>query len=180
MMPVRSLVQIGSGMADLILIPLEQYQKDGRLVKGLQQGARRFIQKAATESLKLGTKLAVGTQVLLEQADSIFNQNQTASSSRRSRSIYSQPPATVMEGLENAFQSLSSNINTAVRTIIAIPMEVQESNGEGGFRSVIRAIPVAVLRPLIGASEAVRSTLIGMQNSIDPARLVQMSDKYRP
>ena len=32
--PIRSLVNIGSGVADLILLPVEQYKKDGRIIRG--------------------------------------------------------------------------------------------------------------------------------------------------
>ncbi|KAJ2415842.1 autophagy- protein 2, partial [Coemansia sp. RSA 2531] len=36
MTPLRSLVNIGSGFADLVILPLEQYRKDGRLVQGIK------------------------------------------------------------------------------------------------------------------------------------------------
>jgi hypothetical protein len=32
--PIRSVVNIGSGVADLILLPIEQYRKDGRIIRG--------------------------------------------------------------------------------------------------------------------------------------------------
>ena len=31
---VRSLVNLGTGVADLILLPIEQYKKDGRIIRG--------------------------------------------------------------------------------------------------------------------------------------------------
>jgi autophagy-related protein 2 len=39
--PMFSVLQLFQGIKDLILLPLEQYQKDGRLMKGLQKGANR-------------------------------------------------------------------------------------------------------------------------------------------
>lgn len=39
---------------------------------GLQKGAHSFVRATAMEALKLGTRLAVGTQVMLEQADDIL------------------------------------------------------------------------------------------------------------
>ena len=39
-------------------------------------------------------------------------------------------------------------------------------------------MPVAVLKPMIGATEAVSKTLMGMQNTIDPNKRLQMEDKY--
>jgi autophagy-related protein 2 len=32
--PIRTFVNIGGGLLDLVLLPMEQYQKDGRLIKG--------------------------------------------------------------------------------------------------------------------------------------------------
>lgn len=43
----------------------------------------------------------------------------------------------------------------------------------------MRAIPVAVLRPMIGASEAVSKTLFGIRNTIDPNARKEMDDKYK-
>lgn len=67
--PVRSIVNVGAGVADLILLPIEQYQKDGRIVKGVRRGASRFARVTALEALKLGAKLATGTQAMLEKAE---------------------------------------------------------------------------------------------------------------
>ena len=64
--PIRSIVNVGSGVADLILLPIAQYKKDGRIVRGLQKGATAFV-KSAIEAIKMGAKLATGTQVILEQ-----------------------------------------------------------------------------------------------------------------
>jgi autophagy-related protein 2 len=44
---------------------------------------------------------------------------------------------------------------------------------------VVRAVPVAVLKPMIGASEAVSKTLLGMRNSLDPVGKREQGDKYK-
>ncbi|KAJ3015495.1 autophagy- protein 2 [Thoreauomyces humboldtii] len=193
---VRSLVNIGSGLADLVLLPLEQYKKDGRIIRGLQKGAKSFAKAATSETIKIGTKLAVGTQGLLEQADEIFGgegsggggASESGPGSPRSFahhqggadhvSKYAEQPSDVKEGVELAYRSLSRNVATAARTVLAVPMEVYENTGtQGTVRAVMRAVPVAVLRPMIGATEAVSKTLMGLQNSMDPSRRVQMEDK---
>lgn len=48
---------------------------------GLQRGLQSFTKSTAMEAIKLGTKLAVGTQVLLEHADDILSFDAAASSS---------------------------------------------------------------------------------------------------
>lgn len=277
--PIRSLVNLGSGIADLVLLPIEQYKRDGHIIRGLQKGGQAFTRATTLEALKIGAKLAVGTQVLLEHADEIFgsgatsagggghggksavgsrgaaggdsddgldpyNNNSgkrmvatmvtdseaylqesiddedqllqhlhhqqqqrqqlehqhylhsigqgTSSSStsptgaagpltKGSRvSKYANQPADINEGMELAYKSLSKNIGTAAHTIFAVPMEVYERTGaQGSVRAVIRAVPVAVLKPMIGATEAFSKVLIGIRNSIDPAQRLQNEDKYK-
>ncbi|KAJ3180104.1 autophagy- protein 2 [Geranomyces variabilis] len=200
---VRSLVNIGSGLADLVLLPIEQYKKDGRIIRGLQKGATSFAKTAASETIKIGTKLAVGTQGLLEQAEEIFggegagdnehhlfsrpgspgspaSESQHQQQQQHLSSKYSEQPSDLKEGVGLAYRSLSRNIATAARTVLAVPTDAYENNeGQGAVRAVMRAVPVAVLRPMIGATEAVSKTLMGIQNSMDPTRRDQMEDKYK-
>ena len=70
--PVRSVVNVGSGVANLVLLPMEQYRKDGRLARGLQKGATAFARSTTLEALKVGARLATGTQVILEQAEAVL------------------------------------------------------------------------------------------------------------
>ncbi|KAG9320729.1 hypothetical protein KVV02_001777 [Mortierella alpina] len=280
--PIRSLVNLGSGIADLVLLPIEQYKRDGHIIRGLQKGGQAFTRATTLEALKIGTRLAVGTQVLLEHADEIFgsgaaagNSSSTAGGKSKGRirdkgkgvadrgyhgiedegededddvdsysgkrvvatmvsdseaymqesiddedqllqhlyyqqqqqyqphgqsgssgsslsvsggalsktkrvSKYANQPADINEGMELAYKSLSKNIGTAAHTIFAVPMEVYERTGaQGSVRAVIRAVPVAVLKPMIGATEAFSKVLIGIRNSIDPAQRLQMEDKYK-
>lgn len=70
--PVRSVVNVGHGVADLVLLPMAQYKKDGRLSRGLQRGGTRFAKSTAMEAIKLGARLATGTQVILEHAEHVL------------------------------------------------------------------------------------------------------------
>lgn len=66
------MVNVGSGVADLILLPIEQYRKDGRLARGVQRGTNSFVKSTALEMMKLGARLATGTQVILEKAEGVL------------------------------------------------------------------------------------------------------------
>jgi hypothetical protein len=73
-----------------------------------------------------------------------------------------------MIGIKRAIESLVRNAKSAGETVIAIPQEVAESGSAAGAgKTVLKAIPVAIIRPLIGASGAVSNTLMGIQNSLD-------------
>ncbi|KAG6917968.1 hypothetical protein DXG01_017152 [Tephrocybe rancida] len=201
--PIRSVVNVGSGVADLVLLPIAQYKKDGRIVRGVQKGTTAFVKSTAIEAIKLGARLATGTQVILEQAEGVLGGQFTHPITTEAVtsgtaddftyleegenedpadiiSKYAQQPADIKEGVQSAYKSLRRNFNSAAQTILAVPMEVYERSGnEGPVRSVIRAVPIAVLKPMIGASEAVSKTLLGLHNSLDPDVRHENEAKYK-
>lgn len=147
--PIRSIVNVGSGVADLVLLPISQYKKDGRIVRGIQKGTTAFVKSTAIEAIKMGAHLATGTQVILEQAESVlggqFTDSYTAEilqsfddTGRPSNdsdeeddlfSKYAEQPTDVREGFQFAYQSLRRNLNSAAQTILAVPMEIYERSG---------------------------------------------------
>nr|XP_018264125.1 uncharacterized protein I303_04005 [Kwoniella dejecticola CBS 10117]OBR86283.1 hypothetical protein I303_04005 [Kwoniella dejecticola CBS 10117] len=219
--PIRSIVNVGSGVADLILLPIEQYRKDGRLAKGVQRGTNSFVKSTAMEMMKLGARLATGTQIILEKAEGVLGGSGTSEKMIASVSVggvptnhtisnadpegwartggpggggsssedeaendvvsrYANQPEGMRQGVQAAYKSLSKNVNAAAQTILAVPMEVYERSGDDGpLRAVVRAVPIAVLKPMIGTTEAVSKTLLGMRNSLDPAARRELGDKYK-
>jgi autophagy-related protein 2 len=151
--PIRSVVNVGSGVADLVLLPIAQYKKDGRIVRGLQKGAKAFMKSTGMEALKLGARLATGTQVILEQAEDLlgaqFKEAVTAEAlhiepfavprgdadaedpeeEHDLYSRYAEQPLDAKQGIQSAYTSLKRNMNTAAQTILAVPMEVYERSG---------------------------------------------------
>ncbi|TFK29985.1 hypothetical protein FA15DRAFT_663305 [Coprinopsis marcescibilis] len=195
--PIRSVVNVGSGVADLVLLPISQYKKDGRIVRGVQKGATAFVKSTAIEAIKMGARLATGTQVILEQAEGLlggefdrpitaetlslpYDEDDETDEDADLISKYAQQPADLKEGFQSAYKSLQRNLNSAAQTILAVPMEVYERSGnEGPVRSVIRAVPIAVLKPMIGATEAVSKTLLGLHNTLDPNVRLENEAKYK-
>lgn len=70
--PVRSIVNLGGGVKSLVTVPMKEYKKDGRLMRSLQKGTKSFAKTTTYELLKLGVKLASGTQVMLENLEEYF------------------------------------------------------------------------------------------------------------
>jgi hypothetical protein len=73
MPPFRPIINVGSGAADLLMIPVEQYKRDGRIVRGLRRGAYSFLSAAAVETLSAAYKVAVGAQTVLKAADDLVS-----------------------------------------------------------------------------------------------------------
>ncbi|OMJ29148.1 Autophagy-related protein 2 [Smittium culicis] len=55
----------------------------------------------------------------------------------------------------------------------------QRARVNSSVKNVVRAVPVAILNPIIGASEAVSKTLLGIRNSLDKNRNEKLQDKYK-
>jgi hypothetical protein len=51
------------GIFDLFWLPIEQYQKDGRIVRGLQRGAQSFTARTALAALEITSRLIYLLQV---------------------------------------------------------------------------------------------------------------------
>jgi autophagy-related protein 2 len=37
------LIQVGAGVADLVIIPVQQYRKKGHILRGIKDGASAFL-----------------------------------------------------------------------------------------------------------------------------------------
>lgn len=69
---VKPLVKLGGGVKDLFVVPVQEYQKDGRVFRGIQKGASTFGKTTGEEILRLGVKLAAGTQTILENTEQML------------------------------------------------------------------------------------------------------------
>lgn len=143
--PVRSVVNVGSGLANLLLLPIEQYRKDGRIGRGIQRGVTSFATSTTLEALNIGAKLSKGTQVILEQAEVVLggksSKSNAASTVQTEHAVsmeaseadlisrYAEQPVDLREGIESAYRSLGDNLTSAAQTILAVPMEVYERSG---------------------------------------------------
>eukprot|EP00158_Paraphelidium_tribonemae_P009597 Partr_v1_DN28907_c2_g1_i2_m25868 putative Autophagy related len=189
--PIRSIVNMGSGLKEMLLIPAQQVQRDGRILHGLRKGTTQFISKTAVEGVKISTKLVVGAQKILENADAAVTTSAQASAvaassvgrgsslseaHHRSLSKYSDAPKDITEGLYAAYESICRSLEET-RAIIAVPMDPENQSGKLG--QAMRAAPIAVIHPLLGISEALRYTLLGARGSLDPNANIEMTDKYK-
>ncbi|KAF2965691.1 hypothetical protein GQX73_g7885 [Xylaria multiplex] len=190
--PVRSLVNVGSGFKDLIEIPIREYRKDGRIVRSISKGAAAFAKTTGTELVKLGAKLAVGTQYALQGAEGILTKQPDAQEpsewddedmepeETKQISLYADQPTGVVQGLRGAYSSLARDLNLARDAIIAVPGEVMESgNAQGAAKAVLKRAPTIIFRPLIGSSKAIGQTLMGATNSLDPQNRRRVDEKYK-
>ena len=188
--PVRSLVNVGGGVRDLVVIPMREYRKDGRVMRSISKGALSFAKTTTTELAKFGAKLAIGAQTVLQSTEDYLTAQPISSqrldswepadmddNERKAISLYADQPVGVVQGLRGAYRSLERDLLTAKDAIIAMPGEVMDSESAGGAaRAVLRGAPTVILRPALGVSKAVGQTLLGATNSLDKAERRRVED----
>ncbi|GAB7364601.1 hypothetical protein MBLNU230_g5406t1 [Neophaeotheca triangularis] len=191
--PVRGIVNLGSGMRDVVAIPVREYRRDGRIVRNIQKGAFQFAKTTTSELARLGAKVAMGTQNMLSNAETFLGPSPSnspygrAGSSEeaesrgehehRAISAYADQPVNIFSGLRSARQRLEHDLLTAKDAFIAVQGEVLESRDPtSAAAAVVKHGPTVILRPVIGASRAVGTTLMGLGNQVDRGNVSKMED----
>ncbi|KPM39051.1 Autophagy-related protein 2 [Neonectria ditissima] len=188
--PVRSIVNVGSGIKDLVEIPLREYKKDGRVFRSISKGAAAFARTTGTELIKLGAKMAVGTQYALQGAEEMLSETQQPDGTwedddldpeeKKQFSLYADQPTGVISGIRGGYRSLTRDVNLARDAIIAVPGEVMGSQSAGGAaRAVLKRAPTIIFRPAVGVTKVIGQTLMGATNSIDPHNWRRIEEKYK-
>lgn len=189
---VRPIVNVGSGMRDLVVVPMREYRKDGRIVRSLQKGVYAFAKNTTSEVARLGAKVAIGTQTLLEGAETFLaprtgapthhhgwdgDDPDSSSEEERAVSHYANQPIGVRAGLRSAARHLERDLLTARDAVIAIPAEVmEEGSGVGMARALARHAPTVILRPALGATKALSNALLGVGNALDETSRRKIED----
>ena len=189
--PIRSLVNVGGGVRDLVVVPIREYRKDGRVMRSFQKGAAAFAKTTTSELVKLGAKLAIGTQTFLQGAEDLLNppiatrpdissgweDGEAEEDEKKQISLYADQPLGLVQGLRGGYASLQRDLLTAKDAIVAMPGEVLESGTAGSAaKAVLRNAPTIILRPAMGVTKAVGQTLMGATNSLDPGNRRRTED----
>ncbi|XP_068614339.1 autophagy-related protein 2 homolog A-like [Brachionichthys hirsutus] len=174
--PMHSVVQLFHGVRDLFWLPIEQYRKDGRIIRGLQRGAASFGTSTASAALELSNRLVQAIQATAETVYDILSPTPplTRLAIAEGRAPSSRPrraaqPADLREGVAKAYDTVREGVIDTAQTLCDVASRGHEQKGlPGAVGGVLRQIPPTVVRPLIVASEATSNLLGGMRNQIKP------------
>lgn len=174
--PMHSVVQLFHGVRDLFWLPIEQYRKDGRIIRGLQRGAASFGTSTASAALELSNRLVQAIQATAETVYDILSPTPplsrlaiTEGRAPPSRPRRAAQPADLREGVAKAYDTVREGVIDTAQTLCDVASRGHEQKGlPGAVGGVLRQIPPTVVRPLIVASEATSNLLGGMRNQIKP------------
>ncbi|KAF6144029.1 hypothetical protein GIB67_017637 [Kingdonia uniflora] len=182
--PVRSLISVGSGAAKLLSLPVKNYRKDHKLLKGVQRGAIAFLRSISLEAVGLGVHLAAGAHDILLQTEYIVTSIPPAvplsMRSKTKTSVRLNQPKDAQQGIQQAYESLSDGLGKTASALVGTPLKTYQRGGGAGsaLASVVCAAPAAAIAPASAAMRAVHCALLGVRNSLDPEHKKESMDKY--
>lgn len=93
--------------------------------------------------------------------------------------LYLNQPETIEEGIQAAYKAMGSNLGATKRVLLRLKDDVGDAESvQEALITVIRSSPLVLIHPIIGTTEALGKTLMGMGNTVDPNRVVEARDKY--
>jgi len=177
--PVHSFRQLFQGLVDLVWLPIDQYRRDGRVMRGLQRGANSFTTSSAMAFLELTNRVVQMIQVAAETAYDVVSPD-SVSPAKRGQNRLAQQPADLREGVTNAYQVFREGLGQTATNIVQVAKEEHEQKGvTGAVGGVLRQVPATVVQPLILATEATSNVLGGVRNQILPDARREAAEKWR-
>ena len=156
---------------------MSEFKKNGfntNFMNSLKNSAGSFLHTVTTEALNASHQL---TMILANGIKDLVSDD--TSSSQQLSDTNTKQPQGIQESLGMAYGALERELGQTAETVVAVPIKQYERSGaSGSIRCIIRAMPVAVLRPAAGLSEALSYTLLGLRNHLNPEAKVDADDAW--
>ncbi|GJQ86644.1 putative autophagy-related protein C terminal domain, partial [Trypoxylus dichotomus] len=172
--PMHSLVQLFQGIKDLFWLPIEQYQKDGRIVRGLQRGANSFTKSTLMAALELTSRII---HLVLITAETAYDMMSPGPSVKRIRHTQ---PQDFREGVAKAYMLVKEGLGETADNLVRVASHEREQKGySGAVGGVLRQIPPTIVKPIIIASEATNKVLGGVRSQLVPDIKREAIEKWK-
>ncbi|CAK9301864.1 unnamed protein product [Gordionus sp. m RMFG-2023] len=197
--PMHSFVQLAQGVKDLVYLPIQQYRKDRRIIKGLKRGASSFTSLSAISTIELSYKFveflktaAETTYIMLSpenERNSLVSYSNYSSRFEGSNEIYFRPsknlmldirPLDIRDGVSSAYHLVKEGFSQTALDMIkraALQHEIDGLTGVAG--SLIRDIPRGIMRPALATAKATSTLLDGVKHSFVPQARKDSLDKWK-
>jgi len=162
--PFQPFSNLGDPIADLAMVLVVPEGSVTDYFKGIVGGTTVFAGRVALEALSTSAKL---TRFAANQLNSkaLSPAGLKSSLPRRPRNV----PRHAGDAAGHAYESVARGLREANYKIVTVPLrEYQQSGAGGAARSALKGIPIGVIAPIAGASEALSYTLLGLRNQLKP------------
>lgn len=164
--PFEPFTDVGQGLTDLVVLPYEAFKQGDSVQRAMTKGMKSLAEIVAFQALTTTAGLTKYAADLMADALGGKRQNTAANP------LPARPP-TVPKGIgdvrQHAVESLARGLRAANYKVVVVPYREFSRNGvTGALTSVIKGIPVLLVAPLTGVTEAASYTLLGARNAIRP------------
>ncbi|CAF0862579.1 unnamed protein product [Didymodactylos carnosus] len=188
--PISSITQIVQGIRDLFWLPIDQYRKDGRIIRGIQRGASSFTTSTALAIIELSNRLVHCAHIaallcfeLVSPSSSSITSSlvlQQTSSNNRMMIRSHPPPNDIREGVSYAVNVVRESISTTSHTL---KTEAQIGKRRRGVLGVVggllRQMPAVAVQPFVTSTKAAENFLVGVRNQLDRDERNDDKEKYK-
>lgn len=176
--PINSFIKLFHGIRDLFWMPIDQYRRDRRIVRGLQRGAYAFSVSTAMATLELANRLVNLIQCTAQFAHDVVTppSNYRAHHQLLSQLHHSQP-RDLREGLTAAYTVMREGMHDTVRGVTRTGLAA-DSVQERMNRLLMNTHNIA-FNPIIHMSQATSSVLVGMRNQLAPEARKDDHEKWK-
>lgn len=162
-------------------MPIDQYRKDKRLVRGIQRGASSFSSSTAMAAIDLTNRFVSLVQCTAMFAHDIVTPPQNTHNGRHRGSSNSHhmilnQPRNFCEGMTQAYTIMREGFNDTVRNVAA---GMQADDMRGAMGELVRHIPSTILNPIISVTEGAQNVLVGLRNQLTPEARRDDQDKWK-
>ncbi|KAH8268782.1 hypothetical protein KR018_006644 [Drosophila ironensis] len=181
--PTNAVLQLFQGVYDLFRLPIEQYNKDGRIIRGFQLGAQSFTARTALAALEITSRIIHLLQFTAETTFDMLSAGPSLKkrkSGRQGKRRRQGRPKDLREGVANAYTIVREGINESANTLIEAAITEHDQKGySGAVGAVVRQIPQLVVCPAVLATQATTNILGGAKSSLVPEAKLEARDKWK-
>ena len=167
--PFEPFANVSSGVADLVVLPYEAFRNGEDVRRAMRSGITSLAGIVAFETLTTTSRLTqyAANKMAAAIAGTPLQRTSIAANPLPSRPL--DTPKGVSDVAGHAIESLARGVQAANYKVVVVPYrEYSRSGATGAAKSVLKGIPVLVVAPLTGATEAISYTLLGARNALRP------------
>lgn len=159
-------------------MPIDQYRRDQRIVRGIQRGAYAFSTSTAMATLELTNRFVTLIQSMAQFAHDVVTPPALTGSNRNQlNTFHNSQPRDFREGITVAYTVMREGLHNTVRDVANAGMISDDISTVIG--EVVRQLPSTLVRPIIHVSQATSSMLVGMRNQLTPEARKDDHEKWK-
>src|SRR4051794_10244454 len=128
-------------------MPIDQYRRDQRIVRGIQRGAYAFTISTAMATLELANRVVYLLQASAQFAHDVVTPPVPGGHNRGQMMIHNSQPRDLKEGLTKAYTVMREGMHDIRRGVTNAGMMSDDMSTV--FGEVVRQIPSTIVSPFI-------------------------------